>query len=429
MEIVIIIGLILLNGLFSMSEIAVISSRKSSLTSEAKQGNNSAKAALKLANEPNRFLSTIQIGITLIGILTGIYSGDVLTGNFNVVLLKIGVPAAISYTLAQSAIVILVTYFTLIFGELVPKQIGMNMSEKVAKLIARPMNILSLIASPFVWILSKSTLLMVRIFRIHKNDAKVTEEEIRSILQEGTEDGAVKEVEQDIVERVFSLGDRDIESIMTHRSEIVWIDTDFTNEQICEMIQKHPYGTYPVANKNLDNILGVVSLKDLFGKIDKSEFNIEQAIRPTQYFHESMEVYKALDIMKSSHVNYALVCDEFGSIQGVVTYKDILEGLVGSLPTETEEPEITKRTDGGWYVDGQCPFYDFLEYFDLEDLYPEYEYNTISGLILDQLGEIPKTGDRTEWKAFTFEIADMDGARIDKVLVTRREDYKEDYIS
>lgn len=417
MDIVIIIVLILLNGLFSMSEIAIISARKSKLSSEAKQGNSKAAAALKLANEPDKFLSTIQIGITLVGIVTGIYSGDVLAKDMVMLLGKWGISGPYIPHISQIVIVLFVTYLTLIFGELVPKRIGLSISERIAQLVARPMHLLSLAATPFVWALSKSTSLVVKAMHINIKGNKVTEEEIKAIIQEGTRDGVVDKVEQDIVERVFSLGDRDLESIMTHHSDIVWIDTRMSAQQINLFLQENPFDVYPVAHKDLDNIIGVVYMKDLFGKIEKEDFNIETIVRSCHYFPENIGVYTALEQMKTHHVQYALICDEFGSIQGIVTLTDILEALVGNIPDIHEEPEIVERADGGWLIDGQCPFYNFLTFFDKEFLYTQNDYNTISGLILDILQHIPQTGEKIEWKDFTFEIVDMDGARIDKVLV------------
>jgi len=421
MEILIIIGLILLNGIFAMSEIAVISARKSSLNNEAKHGNKLAQAALKLAGNPDRFLSTVQVGITLIGILTGIYSGDVLAVQFSPVLESIGIPYKYTYLIAQVSIVILVTYLTIIFGELVPKRIGLSASEKISKIIARPMMWLSIIASPFVWILSKSTSLVFNLLRIKKNEAKVTEEEIKSMIREGAEDGEVKAVEQDIVERVFTLGDRNLESIMTPRSEIVWIDTNMTKEEIRDTIIKKPFSKYPVGNKSLDDVAGIIFLKDIFVKIESPDFNIADIIRPVHYFYESMEVYSALEGMKSNHIQCALISDEFGTVRGVVTLTDIMEALLGEIPHIDEEPEIIRRKDGSYLVDGQCSFYDFLSYFKLEDLYTKFEYNTLSGLILEQLGHIPHEGEMLTWRNFSLEIVDMDGARIDKVLLIKLE--------
>jgi len=417
MEILIVVGLILLNGIFAMSEIAIISARKSSLNSEAKQGNALARAALNLANQPDRFLSTVQVGITLIGILTGIYSGDVLAGDFAAFLQKLGFHEDYVYPVAQVSIIIVVTYLSIIFGELVPKRIGMSSAEKISKIIARPMHWLSVIASPFVWILSKSTSLIFKLLGVKSNSARVTEEEIKSMVRDGIADGEVQAVEQAIVERVFTLGDRDLESIMTNRSDIVWLDTEMTNQEIIEIIKNNPYEKYPVATKNLDNVAGMIYLKDLFGNIDKSDFDIKKYVRPVQYFYENMEVYSALEVMKSNHLQYALICDEFGTVRGIVTLKDILEGLVGTILEPNEEPEIVHRQDGSCLVDGQCSFYNFLTYFKKSDLYNKYDYNTISGLVLDLLGHIPRTGEHVEWKGFSIEVVDMDGARIDKLLV------------
>ena len=399
MEIVIIIGLILLNGVLAMSEIALVSARKTKLETEAKKGSKSAATALKLANEPDRFLSTIQIGITLIGILTGLYSGEALAYNFAEIIARVPALEPYAIGIAKSTIVIIVTYLTLIFGELVPKRIGMACAERASMLVAKPMNFLSLISSPFVWLLSKSTALAVRMTGINTSEEnKVTEEEIKAIVKEGFDGGEVQEVEQDLVERVFNLGDRNVGSIMTHRSELVWLDVTDTTEKIREKIEENLFNIYPVASEKFDNIVGVVYLKDLFGKIDQPDFSLNQVLRPAQYVPENQSVYN------------------------IVTLKDIMEGLIGQVPEIGEEPEIVQREDGTWLVDGQYSFYDFLEYFDMEDLYAEHDYNTLSGLILEILERVPKTGEKLRWLSFEFEIVDMDGARIDKVLVKRVEE-------
>lgn len=419
MELFIIIALILLNGAFAMSEIALISARKSSLTNDSRKGSQSARIALELANEPDKFLSTVQIGITLIGILTGIYSGDALADDFGLQLASWGFPAAYARITAQALIVVLVTYLTILFGELVPKRIGMSASLRVAKFMARPMYWLSLVASPFVWLLSKSTSIIFSILNISTTEEKVTEEEIKSMIDEGTESGEVQEVEQDIVDRVFSLGDRSVSTIMTHRNDIVSIDIDMSNDQVFDIVNENLYQVYPVTrNRTLDDIVGTVYLKDLFGKLQDESFNLRDVIRPAQYFHENMDVYKALDQIKKKHIKYGLVCNEFGGLQGIITMKDILEALVGSLPGETEEPEIILHQENSWLIDGQCSFYDFLKHFDREDLYAEHTYNTLGGLILQELEHIPHTGESLKWQDFELKIVDMDGARIDKVLVT-----------
>lgn len=419
MEILIIIGLILLNGFFSMSEIAIVSARKSKLMGEAKSGSQYAAAALKLIDNPTNFLSTVQIGITLIGILTGIYSGATLANSFARILEDVLIPSKHSHFIAQTTIIVIVTYVTIVFGELIPKRIGMSMGTKIAKVVARPMQIISLIATPFVWILSQSTTAIAKLIGLTDSDNQVTEEEIKSMINEGFANGEVTKVEQDIMERVFNLGDRDIESLMTPRTDIVWIDTTMSNSEITNLVANHPYNTYPVANKSLDQIIGIVSLKDLFGHLDDDKFCIKTVIKQALFLHEGIMVYNAFDQMKENQSHYAIVCDEYGSVQGIVTDRDIFEGLVGKLPDINEEPVIIKRKDNSWLIDGQCEFYYFLEYFNLEDLYAEYKYNTLSGLILDKLGYIPKSGEIVLWNDFSIEIVDMDNTRIDKLLIRK----------
>lgn len=423
-EIIIILLLILLNGIFAMSEIAVIQARKTTLSNDEKKGSKGAKTALRLANDPDRFLSTVQIGITLIGILTGIYSGASLSGRFSDVFESFGMPERWAYPLAQGIIVIVVTYLTIIFGELVPKRIGMSVAERVSEIIARPMYVLSVIAGPFVWVLSKSTEAVVDLLGVKNAESKVTEEDIKSIVQEGKEDGEVQEVEQDIVERVFMLGDLTVDSIMTHRSDVVTLDVSMTNDELKEVLNGNLYEAYPLIDRGIDNILGVVLLKDLLFRLEDKTLNLKSIMHPAVYFYENMSVYKALEQMKEKRLTQAFICDEFGSFQGIITLRDILEGLVGTINEVNNDPEIVKRDDSeSWLVDGQCSFYDFLSYFDKEDLYDseQQDYNTLAGLIIEQMKHIPQAGERTDWNCFNFEIVDMDGARIDKVLVTMKD--------
>ena len=423
-EIIIILLLILVNGIFAMSEIAVIQARKTTLSNDEKKGSKGAKTALRLANDPDRFLSTVQIGITLIGILTGIYSGASLSGRFSDVFESFGMPERWAYPLAQGIIVIVVTYLTIIFGELVPKRIGMSVAERVSEIISRPMYVLSVIAGPFVWVLSKSTEAVVDLLGVKNAESKVTEEDIKSIVQEGKEDGEVQEVEQDIVERVFMLGDLTVDSIMTHRSDVVTLDVSMTNDELKEVLNGNLYEAYPLIDRGIDNILGVVLLKDLLFRLEDKTLKLKSIMHPAVYFYENMSVYKALEQMKEKRLTQAFICDEFGSFQGIITLRDILEGLVGTINEVNNDPEIVKREDSeSWLVDGQCSFYDFLSYFDKEDLYDseQQDYNTLAGLIIEQMKHIPQAGERTDWNCFNFEIVDMDGARIDKVLVTMKD--------
>ena len=421
-EIIIIILLILLNEVFSMSEIALISARKSKLASEAKRGSKTAAAALKLSNEPDRFLSTIQIGITLIGILTGLYSGDTLAKNLGDIFVTWGMSGSYAYGIAQVLIVIIVTYLSIVVGELVPKRIGLNLADGAARVVARPMQMLSVIAMPFVWLLSKSTALLVSILGIKDAENKVTEEEIKSMIQEGTESGEVQEVEQDIMERVFVLGDQRVSSIMTNRKDIVCMDISMTVEEIRKVITDELHEAYPVIAGNMDDVRGFVTLKDLILTLNKEDFDFASVVSPAVYFPENMTVYKALEGLRTQKVSRALVCDEFGSLQGVITLRDILEGLVGSIDDAQDQPYIVPRHDNkSWLVDGMCPFYDFLAHFEREDLYRPSDYATVGGLVLNLLEHIPVAGEQVEWNGFTLEVVDMDGARIDKLLVTKKE--------
>lgn len=418
MELIIIACLILLNGLFAMSEIALISARKSKLENEAKQGSQLAQAALNLSEKPENFLSTVQIGITLIGILTGLYSGDIFARDIGSVLSNLGVAQPYAVNIAKIGVVIIVTYLTIIFGELVPKRIAMTASENVAKIVALPMKWLSAAASPFVWVLEKSTKAIFGQFKMEDKESKVTEEEIKSMLQESQEDGEIEAVEQDIVERVFSLGDRAVSSIMTHRGDIAWIDVTKDIEFTKQLIRKELHDIYPACQGSLDKMLGIVYLKNIFAAADTPDFKWEDIIQKPHFFHESTSVYTAMEYMKANHLKFALVSDEFGDLQGIISLKDILEALIGLMPEEEDEPYMVQRQDGSWLVAGQCPFYDFLEHFNMENLYTKYEYNTLSGMIIKELGHIPKTGETFDWQNIKIEIADMDRLRIDKIIVT-----------
>ena len=412
--------LILLNGVLSMSEIAIISSRRTFLLKEADKGNSKAKTALKLFDDPDRFLSTIQIGITAISILTGIFSGATLSDDLAMLLSKVGLPLKYSLPISQTLIVIIVTYFTLILGELVPKRIGMNEPEKVATAIAKPMNIISRMASPFVKLLSKSTSLIVSLIGIKENNSKVTEEEIMSMVKEGRLDGEVQEVEEDIMERVFMLGDLKVESIMTHRSEVVSISNSLSHDEIIDLIKENDFDTYPIYSEEEDSIIGIVTFKELALELINEDFKLDNIISKPIYIPENLSVYKALETMKEKCVTELTVCDEFGALAGVITLRDIMEGLVGNIDEDPNEQSIVKRPEKEeWLIDGQIPFYDFLSHFEKEELYDEAPYNTLAGLILDKLEHIPTTGEKLEWDIFKLEIVDMDGARIDKVSVSK----------
>ena len=420
MELLIILALILVNGLFSMSEISVVSSRKSKLDAQAKKGNKTARQILNVAENPDNFLSTVQIAITAVGLITGMYSGESLReplGNF---IERFGIDPYSAEAIARVVIILVITYVTLVLGELFPKKLGMNSPEKISGIIIKPMNLLTKLFYPFVWLLSVSTQALTSIFGIKKHNNTVTEEENTSMINDSTEDGEIQEVEQDIVDRVFSLGDRDISSLMTHRTEFEWLDVDDVLSSIKEKLARKIHYIYPVADKTLDKIVGVVYLKDLFKNTDNNK-TIKDIMRQPQYLHESVSVYDALETFKENKIHYALIIDEFGMVEGMVTMNDILESLVGNsseFETEDDEDEFMERADGTFLIGGQYSFYDFLSHFDMEDVYQDNNYNTISGLLFSKIGVIPKEGEKIEWDKFVFEIVDMDSTRIDKVLVS-----------
>ena len=418
-EILIIIGLILLNGFFSMAEIALVSARKARLEGQASRGDARAKAALKLANNPETFLSTVQIGITLIGILTGIYSGDKIVGDVELLLQKIPLLQPYAAGIATAVVVILLTFLSLILGELLPKRIGLNAPEAIAKFVAAPMRIINLVTWPFVWLLNKTTGMLIRLMNIRTSDNQVTEEEIKAIISEGTEQGAIEETEQEIIERVFHLGDRNITSLMTHRSDIIWFDVDDNETTIKEKILKEPHSVYPICSGSIDNIKGIISIKDMYVTPDDVPFR--DCLKPALFVPDNNTPYQVLERFKETKIHTCFVVDEYGSMLGLITLNDILEAIVGEMPQhDLQDYEVVEREDGSFLVDAQIPFYDFLSKFDKTEWMNEgeQEFDTLAGFILHELERIPGTGDHLEWKGFSIEIIDMDGHRIDKVLIT-----------
>lgn len=421
-DLIIIIVLIILNGVFSMSEVALISARKSKLTSEAKNGNRNAITALKLQSEPDRFLSTIQIGITLIGILTGLYSGATIASDLGNYFAGLGVERHLALNLSKVVIVALVTYLSIVVGELVPKRIGMGKADTIAKIVAGPMKLLSVITYPIVWLLSASTALLVKLLHIENSSSKVTEDEIKSLIREGADAGEVREVEQDIMERALVMGDSRIEAIMTSRKDVVSLTIGMNPECIRQVLADDLHSSYPVFDSDKKEICGVISLKRLIFTLGLPDFNIEKELTSGLCLPDSMTFYDALETFRISNEHSALVYDEYGNFQGIVTLRDILDGLVGNLTQGDDGPAIVKRAGKEeWLVDGQCPVYDFLEYFGMESLYKPSAYSTIGGLIIEAMKKVPVEGDIVTWNCFRLEVADMDRARIDKVAVSRIE--------
>lgn len=427
MDIIILLCLVLLNGLFVMSEIALVSARKSRLESQAEKGDRKAKQALDLSNNPEVFLSAAQIGITLISILTGVYSGERFGKNFEPLVGKIEILRPYAATIATTIVVILVTLLSLIVGELIPKRIGLLKAERIARVVAGPMRTFAKVTHPIVWLLNFVSNLFFTVFRIKrsKSDA-VTEEEIKAMVTEGTEAGTIAEAEQEIIERVFHLGDRNITSLMTHRSDIIWFHLDDNEEKMKRTIIRERHSIYPVCDGDLDELKGIVSIKDLYVADDSTLF--KELMKPALFVPENNSAYQVMEKFKESQQHSAFIVDEYGTILGMITLNDILEAIVGDIPQpDLREYGIKMRGDGSYLVDGQIPFYDFLSYFNKADWMNEgeHEFDTLAGFILHELERIPTTGDTMEWRGFKFEIIDMDGHRIDKVLVTANDEIKD----
>lgn len=407
-----------------MSEVAMVASRKSRLETAAKKGDKTAKKALELSKNPGKFFSTVQIGITFIGIFTGIYSGEKIEHDFEIYLSGFELLKPYSGTLAITFIVIILTFFSLVLGELFPKRIGLALPETIAKSFAYPMYIISVIAAPFIWLLTVTTDLLLKIFNIKKySDSQVTEEEIKEIIQEGTEVGAVQEIEQDIVENVFHLGDRKINTLMTQRSDITWLNTNDRLETIKSKITESDHKSFPVSKEKLDNISGIIYSKDMLDSLLKNgAFDIEKHVKPALFFAENMTAYKALEKFRESKQHIALVIDEFKVVKGILTMNDLVEMLVGDFVQQLhEKKEIIPRNDGSFLIDASVPFPEFARYFDIEITTDKSlsQINTVGELAFYLEKVIPYTGYKFTWKNLSLEIVDMDGRNIDKILVKK----------
>jgi putative hemolysin len=426
-EILILLALIIVNGLFVMSEIALVSARKGRLESMGNKGDFKAKAALHLTENPDKFLSTAQIGITLISILTGVYSGEKFSAEFEPHVAKITILKPYADSISTVLIVIVVTFLSIIIGELVPKRIGLIRAEKIARLVAGPMNFLSSVAYPIVWLLNKITSIIFKLFNIKASpDSAVTEDEIKAMITEGSEHGTIEEEEKEIIERVFHLGDRNITSLMTHRTEIVWFDMADTIETITEQHDQINYSTYPVCDKTVDDIKGIIYIKDLLKAAPGTI--LRELAKPALFVPENNSAYQVLEKIKQTKIHSCFIVNEYGTLEGMLTLNDILEAIVGDVPqTGQEEYEIVERSDGSYLVDAQITFYDFLSHFEKTEWMNEgdNEFDTLAGFVLHELERIPKTTDSFEWRGFEFEIVDMDGQRIDKLLVKISEELKD----
>jgi len=419
MEFILILVLILLNGVFSMAEIATVSARKSKLDAAAKRGDKSAKMVLETMAAPNRFLSTVQIGITLIGVLTGIFSGEKMTDDLEAFFKQFQSLDQNAHLFAVTSIVVIITFFSLVLGELVPKRIGLANPEGIAKTMVRPMRFIGKITSPFVWLLTFTSDMLIKLLGVKTSpDSKVTEEEIKAIIQEGTEGGEVQEIEQDIVERVFHLGDRTVSSLMTHRNDVIFIDIHDNVEEVREQVEKEIHSVYPVFDEEREHVVGVVLLKDLFRTINHDDFKLSDLLIKPHFLMENISAYEALVHFKETKTHYGIITDEFGQTQGIVTLNDLLQALVGDFNDfYAEEFEFVERADGSWLIDGQYPIAEFFRKFNLEEQMGDLSFTTLGGLLLNESRSVPTTGQIITWLNFEMEVVDMDGARIDKILV------------
>lgn len=436
MSIVIVLILIVANGIFAMTEIAIVTSRKTRLETRLEEGDMRAKYALKLAENPNQLLSTIQIGITLIGVITGAFGGSMIAGQLAVYVERIDFLAPYANSLSLVLVVGLSTYLSLIIGELVPKRLGMSDPEKIACMVAKPMYLFAKIGRPLIWVLSKSTELVLKLLRIKPStEPTVTEEEITQMIEQGVYSGVVEEIEQDLVEQIFYLGEKRLGDILTPRTQLVWIDIEDSIEENLQKMNESLHSKFPVGKGNLDNFLGIIHTKDVFAKLVEGEgrpFDLSECIEDTLVLPEPMRVYQALETLKKSGQHEAIVIDEYGGIDGFVTLHDVIENIFGDMPEREDlsDPQIIERDETTWLADGLISIDNFKRYFDLDDV-PELRggstFHTLGGFITSKLGDIPKVKDTVIVEDLKLEVIDMDHVRVDKVLVTKLDFGEDEY--
>jgi len=424
LEILIIVLLILANGAFAMSEMAVVSARRARLQELAEQGDRSALAALELANSPNRFLSTVQIGITLIGILAGAFGGATLANSLDHYLEQIPALSRSSDAIAFGIVVLLITYLSLIIGELVPKRLALRTPEKIAIAMAPLMRWIAIVAGPVVHLLRLPTEAVLRLLGVDStsNEPLVTEEEIKVLVRQGAEAGMFEAAEQDMVERVFRLGDQRVTALMTPRLEVIWLDLNDPAEVNRRKMSESRHSRFPVCQDTLDNVLGVVHVTDvLSSSLSGQPIDLATLLRQPLFIPESTPALRVLELFKQSGTHIAIVVDEYGVIQGIVTLNDVMEVIIGDVPfaDQPAEEDVIRREDGSWLLDGMLPIDEVKELLDVDEFPGEDRgsYQTLGGFVITQLGHIPKSSDYFEWQKFRFEVMDMDGNRVDKVLV------------
>ncbi len=425
MEILIVVGLILLNGIFAMSEMAVVSARRTRLQQWARLGNAKASAALALHNSPNVFLSTIQIGITLIGILSGAVGEALMADDIKAFLVRFPLVADYLEGIATTIVVVGITYLSLVIGELVPKRLALLSPEKIACLVAAPMRWLSRLAYPAVWLLGGSVNAVLRLLRARPSaESPVTEDEIQALIEEGARVGVFLKEERDLLKNVIRLADRPIVTLMTARGEIVWLDLDDPIEANAREMRENPHARFPVARGNLDRVVGIVQSKDLLAHmLAGGTPELEAVMRPPLRVPLSVSPLRLLELFRASPLHVVLVTGLHGEIKGLVTLHDVLEAIVGTLPTEelAAESRLMQREDGSWLMDGLLAVDELKEVLGVPSLPDEAAgaYETVGGFVLSHLGRVPAIGEHFDWGGWRFEVVDMDGRRIDRVLVAR----------
>ncbi len=429
LEALVILVLILLNGFFAMAEIALVSSRKTRFQQLADEGNARARTALQLTQDPSRFLSTVQAGITLIGVLMGAFSGATIANRLAHVIGMVTFLQPYAGAVSVVIVVLIVTFFSIILGELIPKQIGLMNAERIALGLARPVRFLTAVLNPIVRVLSASSRGVLSLFGLPASRPQpVSEEEIKVMIDEGIEHGMFVEAERDMIEGVFTLGDKRVKDLMTPRTDIVWLDVDDTLSERNRKLMESGHSRYPVCRGGLDTVLGVVRAKDILDcLIAEAECDLTSYMQPPLYLPENALILKALETFKKARRHVAFAVDEYGVVQGLISIYDILEAVVGDIPSidEIEEPMAVKRQDGTWLLDGLLPLDRFKEIFSLSELPAEGSYQTLGGFLMTQLGRIPAPADVVDWDGVRLEVVDMEGNRVAKVLAVPRQPARE----
>lgn len=422
-ELLVIFLLLLINAFFALSEMAIVSASKPLLRQMVKQGNRRAEAALKLAEDPGKFLSTVQVGITLVGILAGAYGGATIAAKIAPFLNDIGWISPYGDTIAVALVVTLITFLSVVIGELIPKQLALRNPEGLAMFVAGSMALLSRIVAPVVYIFETAASIAMRLMGMRPEDSdRVTEEEVQAIMAEGVESGAIEKSEHEMLRRIIRLGDRNVKSIMTHRTEVSFIDVHDSLETIGQKIRQFGHSRYPVIDGPSGDVIGAVHAKEILNVASAAPFNIRDYVREILTLPETASCLKALEAFKSSSINMAMIVDEYGSTEGIITTADILEAIVGVLPSNYDNSEhalIRQRDDGSYLVDGRTPIDEIHLQIGIDGIDADGDFETIAGFLVQQLRKTPEEGDTAEAHGYRFEVIDMDGRRIDKILVSR----------